>query len=482
MVAVARHSVRAAGVMAAFLLACALVAAGGRDPAAVVFVLTALMTVFLAGGVHLATRSRAGRLDRVGSFVLLLLLWLGLPVLGAIPVAATTSLGPMGAWFETVCAITTTGSCALHSLDDVPRATLAWLLCLQWFGGLLTLVGVVAVLAPAGIGGLPDRAARAAEFGLSEATEIDDAIRHVLPVYGGATVLCMLALFAVGVGGLDAFGLASAAISTGGLLPDADGIAAYGDVAVKLVLIVFMLVGGTSLLWQRMILSRRFRLAFGQTENFAVLLVCGVVGLLVGAVSFRAGHGEIGLPLAVEDGLFTAVSLVTTTGVEPHAGAFASLPLGFVLVLLCIGGATFSTSGGLKMYRVGAALMQSLRDLNRLIYPHAVRPRRLRAGGVEPQAMTAIWLCLSASGLLIAVCAAMIAPAMPSFEATYVAVIAALTNAGAVFTANWAGSSAWPDWGDVPDYAKIALAALMILGRLEILVVLGLVHFGFWRR
>ncbi|QJP12802.1 TrkH family potassium uptake protein [Starkeya sp. ORNL1] len=482
MMALARHGVLAAGTMAAFLVFAAMIAVVRREPAAIVFMLTALLTIFAAGSVHLATRNRAARLDRVSSYALLVAIWVGLPIIAAIPIAATTPLGPVGSWFEAVAAFTTTGAAQVHDVADLPRSTLAWLLSLQWLGGLITLVGVVAVLAPAGIGGLPDRSARAIEHGSTESTALDDAIRHILPIYAGATVVCMLTLYAVGLRGFDAFGLASAALSTGGLLPDADGMSAYGSAAVKFVFMFFMLVGGTSILWHRMMLTRRFRLAFSQRENIAVLLVCLIVGILAAAVRFDTPEGSLSLPLALEDGLFSAISLITTTGVEPHAGAFSALPISLVTLLIFIGGATFSTSGGIKMYRVGVMGLQSLLELNRLIMPHAVRPRRLGRQTVSLEMMKAIWLCFAIASAVFVVLTAAVAPAMPSFEAAYVATLSALTNAGPIYAAGWDGSAAWPEWGALPAYAQIILALAMILGRLEILMVLGLIHFGFWRR
>lgn len=482
MMALARHGVLAAGTMAVFLVFAAMVAVVRREPAAIVFLLTALLTVFAAGSVHLATRNRVARADRVSSYALLVAIWVGLPIVAAVPIAATTSLGPVGAWFEAVAAFTTTGATQVHDLESLPRSTLAWLLSLQWLGGLVTLVGVVAVLAPAGIGGLPDHSARALELGSSESTALDDAVRQILPIYAGATVVCMLMLYAVGLRGFDAFGLASAALSTGGLMPDADGMAAYGTVAVKIVFMFFMLVGGTSILWHRMLLMRRFRLAFSQRENMAALLVCLAIGILAAAARYDTPEGHQSLPMALEDGLFTAISLVTTTGVEPHAGAFATLPLALVTLLIFIGGATFSTSGGIKMYRIGVMGVQSLLELNRLVLPHAVRPRRLGRQTVSLEMMKAIWICFAIASAVFVVLTAAVAPAMPTFEAAYVATLSALTNAGPVYAAGWTGAETWPEWGALPTYAQVILALAMILGRLEILMVLGLIHFGFWRR
>ncbi len=481
MIAVARHSAQTAGVMAGFLLLAALVSLFRREPGADVFLMTALLTVFGAGAVHLAVRNRTGRLDRLAAYGLLLVLWLGVPIIAAVPIAATTTLGPLHAWLEAVAAFTTTGPIQIHDLEKVPRATLGWLLTLQWAGGLLTLVGFVAVLGPAGLGGLPDRSARSNLLGVTRQMTLDDALRLVLPVYLGATLLCTLALFLLGVRLFEAVGLAGAALSTGGLLPDADGIAAYGHFGIKAVLILFMLIGGTSILWQRLLLTRRFRLALGQYENIVLFGLCLLLGIAAAAIGFRT-EGGLTLPIALEDGLFTAVALVTTTGIEPHAGAFASLPVTLVLSVVFVGGASFSTAGGIKIYRAGVMVLQSLRELERLVHPNAVHPRRLGQQNVTLQMMKAIWIMFGVACSVIGALTVALAPAMPSFEAAFVAILAALSNVGPVYAVNWQPDVNWPDWGALPAYAQLTLALAMILGRLEILVVLGLANFALWRR
>lgn len=481
MTAIARHGALAAATLAVFLLFAATVALVRREPAAAAYLITALLTIFAAGSVHLATRSRPARLGRLSAYGLLLMIWVGFPIVAAVPVAATTSLGPVGAWFEAVAAFTTTGGGQIHDIAGVPRATLAWLMSLQWLGGLVTLVGFVAILAPSGVGGLPDHSARAAEQGTSEAAALDDALRLVLPIYVGASIVAMLGFYAVGLRGYDAFGLAAAGLSTGGLLPDGDGIAAYGA-APKTLFMVCMLVGGTSVLWHRMILTRRFRMAYGQRENMALLGVCAAVGLMAAAARFDTPEGSLSLPLALEDGLFAAISIVTTTGVEPHAGAFTALPTALVVALVFVGAATFSTGGGVKMYRVGVMGVQALLELNRLILPHAVRPRRLGRQTVSLEMMKAIWLCFAISAASLLLLTAALAPAMPSFSAAFMATLSALSNAGPIYGAGWESNAPWPEWGDLPAYGRIILGGAMILGRLEILVVLGLIHFGVWRR
>lgn len=482
MIAVARSSAVAAAVMAGFMLVAALIALLRNEAGGGVFVACAVMTIFGAGAVHLAVRHRAARLDRRAAFALLAVLWAGIPVLAAIPVAATTTLGPMAAWLEAVSAFTTTGPVYIHDIEGVPRATLAWLLTLQWGGGLLTLVGFVAVLGPAGIGGLPDRSARAALLGVSETSALDDALRLVVPIYLGATVIGTFLMFAAGERPFDALALAGAALSTGGLLPDADGMAAHGSSTVKLIFIVLMLIGATSVLWHRLLLTRRFRLALGQQENLALLLLVLVLGIAVAAIDYNGAASPLFLPIALEDGLFTAVALVTTTGVEPHGGAFSGLPITLVAAVVFVGGATFSTAGGIKIYRAGIMLLQSYLELERLIHPNAVRPRRLGQQQITLQMMKAIWIMFGVACTSVAALTMLLAPAMPSFEAAFMAALSALWNVGPIYGAGWETSATWPDWSVLPVYTQIVLIIAMTMGRLEILLVLALANFALWRR
>lgn len=482
MIAVARSSAAAAAIMAGFMLVAAAMALFRNEPGGGVFLASAVMTIFGAGAVHLAVRHRPARLDRRAAFALLSVLWVGIPLLAAIPVTATTSLSPMAAWLEAVSAFTTTGPVYMHDLDGVPRATLAWLLTLQWGGGLLTLVGFVAVLGPAGIGGLPDRSARSALLNVNETAALEDALRLVVPIYLGATIIGTLAIFAAGERMFDALGLAGAALSTGGLLPDADGMAAHGSSLVKLIFLLLMLVGATSVLWQRLLLTRRFRMALGQQENIVLLILVLVLGIAVAAIDYNGAASPLFLPLALEDGLFTAVSLVTTTGVEPHGGAFASLPLALVAAVVFMGGATFSTAGGIKIYRAGIMALQGYLELERLIHPNAVRPRRLGQQQITLQMMKAIWIMFGVACTSVAALTLFLAPAMPSFEAAFMAALTSLWNVGPVYGAGWEVSSTWPDWSTLPVYAQVVLIVAMTMGRLEILLVLALANFAFWRR
>jgi Trk-type K+ transport system membrane component len=72
--------------------------------------------------------------------------WLALPVFGAIPfMLGATDARQVDAVFESMSALTTTGSPVFPGLDTLPEGLLPWRLMLQWFGG----IGIIVVAAAA---------------------------------------------------------------------------------------------------------------------------------------------------------------------------------------------------------------------------------------------------------------------------------------------------------------------------------------------
>ena len=78
---------------------------------------------------------------------------------------------------------------------------------------------------------------------------------------------------------------------------------------------------------------------------------------------------------SVRFGMFHVVSALTTTGFT--STDFYLWPGFLPLLLVClafIGGCAGSTAGGIKVIRVVLLYKQSVREIRRLIHPHAVLP------------------------------------------------------------------------------------------------------------
>ena len=88
------------------------------------------------------------------AFLLTVLSWMTLPAFATIPfLVSTADLSFTDAYFETVSAITTTGSTILTDIDNTDSGLLLWRSLLQWFGGIGIIVMAIAILPLLQIGG-----------------------------------------------------------------------------------------------------------------------------------------------------------------------------------------------------------------------------------------------------------------------------------------------------------------------------------------
>ena len=104
---------------------------------AVVTVLTgALISIACANGVSQGLSLRQ-------TFLLTSLVWLMLPIFGAIPfVLGATNASYTDAFFEAMSGLTTTGATVFTSLEDLPDGIKLWRGILQWLGG----VGILSLI------------------------------------------------------------------------------------------------------------------------------------------------------------------------------------------------------------------------------------------------------------------------------------------------------------------------------------------------
>lgn len=468
-----------AGALAFALLFPALVAGSfGETRLVADFLLSAVLLTFLSGALLLSLRGRERRLRPAQRYLLALMVWLFLPALAAIPLLfALENTTPLNAYFETVSALTTTGARVLAAPEFLPRSIVFWLAFVQWLGGGLTLLIIVLVLAPSGAGGLPEAHQRLVEHGgLPEKRRLLMILYDLMPIYIGATGVCFILLAFTGAEPFDALCLAFAVVSTGGFAPRSIELDGYVAPLGLLVLTIFMIYGATSALWHREVMHGRWRSAIRHRESWWLIGLCLALGAIAGLAYFRgAGHAPL---TALRDGLFTATSLITTTGLEVRHASFEVFPVTLVFLAVAVGAAGFSTAGGIKLFRLGAMLVQAGRELNRLVYPHAIRSARFGSQSYDIQIMKAIW-----AGFLVFVAGAvglswLIALEGVPYEGALLAALAILSNAGPVYSSDWALGEDWLSYGQFSAVTRLALCFGMILGRLEIIAALALVVFA----
>lgn len=87
-------------------------------------------------------------------FLLVMLVWTGLPAFATLPfVIYAPDMSFTDAYFETISAMTTTCATVMSGLDTLPPSLNLWRHLLQWLGGMGIIVLAVAILPLLGVGG-----------------------------------------------------------------------------------------------------------------------------------------------------------------------------------------------------------------------------------------------------------------------------------------------------------------------------------------
>lgn len=453
------------------------------DALAGIFLVSGMIIAAIAGALMVALRGVIRPLERMDSLVLAVVAWPSIGAAAALPIAMSGEAGLGLATFETISALTTTGFTTFAAPQDLPAPLILWRAVLQWYGGFLTLLMLVLILAPVQAGGLPHRRVSLVSGDLPrQRLRIGRQSRIMAAAYLITSSICLVWLVLSGVEPFEALCLTLATVSTGGLTPRGEPIDTYVSAVGQIGLIVFMIVGATSVLWQGMIVQRERHQLRRHRESYAVIVFALVLGLVIAELYHIAAGRDLGaFGIALREGLFAGASLVSTTGFHVREESLSVLPLAAVFVVALVGGGAMSTSGGLKLFRVGILMVHAERELARSLFPHGIQ--KMRFGGREwrvgVQAIYAMVLSailvLTAAILVLSFSGMALVPAMT-------AGVAALSNVGPIYGAGPDPAAPWPAVAALSAPSLVALAVTMILGRVEVLALFAVLNIAYWRR
>lgn len=486
MIAFVFYSAALVAILSLSLLLPVLVAFGfGEHEVGVRLIIYAALGAFLSVATLLSIRGFVGSLGRIASIYLCVAAWLGLPMLLAIPFGDILQLSYLDALFETISGFTTTGASILPSIDNIPRAMVVARAELQWIGGLATLLTFILILSPSSIGGIPHTdGTTVGSAVMDNPSTLGRYCRGLAQIYLALTIFCFVLLLINGSQPFDALVLSMTAISSGGFLPGDKSLHDSLSLGGMLVMTLFLLIAATSVFWHQM--AMRLQLAELKThrESYFVLLVWLVAGLVFSVVIFQAAGGASRLPTmtALVEGLYNSASTISTSGLQSRPGIYALLPPTLILALLFLGAGCFSTSSGLKFFRLGGMVSQAVHELNVLIYPHGIRPVRFGSVAYNNQLMKSIWGMFMAAVIVVVIGAIMLTYYGMNFQAGFTASIASFVNAGPAYGPEWAPQSeqGWPSYPEMITPQKIIISALMLLGRLEVILLVVAFNLSFW--
>ncbi|MCK4301032.1 MAG: TrkH family potassium uptake protein, partial [Planctomycetes bacterium] len=173
----------------------------------------------------------------------------------------------------------------------------------------------------------------------------------------------------------DALTHAMTALSTGGYSPHDASIGYFREqgyrhfVLIEYTIILAMLLGGMSFFIHYRLLTGNARALWDNLEmRLWWMLVVGATVLVAGEHILKAGQESV--LDTVRYSLFQVVSILTTTGFATKdigSPFFPAMAKQIFLVLMVVGGCVGSTSGGIKVLRIGVLLKMVRRQLNRVV-------------------------------------------------------------------------------------------------------------------
>jgi trk system potassium uptake protein TrkH len=443
------------------------------------FLIPLVGSLVLGGSLWLIGRREEANLGTRDGFLIVVLFWVILSMLGAWPLMISTDLKPLDALFEAVSGVTTTGATVMTGLDELPKSVLFYRQQLQWLGGMGLIVLGVAVLPMLGIGGM--QLYRAEVPGPTKEEKLTPRLaqtaRALWMLYFALTVACAIGYWLAGMSVFDAVAHSLSTVSTGGFSTHDASIGYYNSKVVELVAVVFMLLAAINFGVHFTVWHQRNPLHYWRDPEartflrfvIAVVLVVSTVLLLEGEYS------HIGRSL--QDALFEVVSLVTSTGFAKvdfsHWPDFLPMLLIFISF---VGGCGGSTAGGMKVMRVMLLIQQGMQQVRSLIHPHALIPVRMGKRTVDPRLMQGIWGFFGLYMATFALLVLLMIHAGLDERSAFAAVATCMNNLGPGL-----GEVAYT-FQSVSDMGKLLSILAMLLGRLEIFTLLVLLSPGFWLR
>ena len=451
-----------------------------HDGTAYMFLLCAGILLLTGTLIYLPVHHTKQELRLREGFLVVVLSWLVLVLVGALPfvLLKEPDIGYIDAMFESMSGLTTTGATIITAIDALPRAVLYYRQQLQWLGGMGIIVLAVAILPMLRVGGMQlFRAETPGPMKDAKLTpRITETAKALWMIYVGITVTCGFAYWLGGMALFDAIGHAFSTVAIGGFSTHGDSLGYWNSAELEIIAMTFMAISGINYAlhftaWRHASMQAYF--IDPELKVYATLLF-GISFLVSMALFIGGTYSD--LSEAFRYGTFQVVSALTTTGftTAPFYAWAGFVP--FLLILLAfIGGCAGSTAGGMKVIRTILLYRQAVREIKRLIHPHAVVPIKYGGQKTSPTVMDAVWgffflyiasfvfmgVLLTATGL----------DALTAFSA----VGACITNLGPGL------GEAGLHYATLNDTSKVILSIAMLLGRLEIYTLLVLITPAYWR-
>lgn len=469
----------------------------GNYPVMQVFFSSSILTVVLGMIIGISLMNRRPRISARSHLTTVLFSYTILPMFLAYPyMELVPSADFIRSYFEMLSSLTTTGATLINDPTSIAAPLHLWRATVGWMGGLMILIIAFSIMEPMNLGGFEIRSlVSGTGIGATSYSSADPSERIVrnlvklAPIYVLVTFILAMLLISAGDRSFVATIHAMSVISTSGI-SSTGGMegSSSGRLGEMIVCLFFFFA-----LSHRTFLTLTGELRASWVKRDVELRLASIFLLVVPTVLF-VRHWSASLEFgdnattsiigAIWGGFFTAFSFLTTTGfvsADWHAARVWSgleTPGIILLALVVTGGGIATTAGGVKLLRIYALYRHGLREMERLVHPSSVGGAGMAARRFRREGAYIAWMFLMLFLIGIAFIMIALTALGSSFEHSIAYSIAAVTNAGPV--AHIFDPLIF--FSELDDVSLLVVAAAMIFGRVEVLLLIAVLNPAYWRR
>ncbi len=416
-------------------------------------------------------------INKTEAFAIVLITWCLICLIGVIPYIYF-GIKPIDALFESVSGITTTGATILKDFSIYPKVMFFWRSFSQWLGGLGIIVLFAAILPKFSIAG---RQALLAEVPGSNESKLTPRIRQTAAalwsIYLILTLIEISILIYFKMPVFDAVCTSLSTVSGGGFSPQGESLIAYGETKFVWLVAVFMFIAGINFALQYRIYVKRKIISIIKDEEFRVY--CCVVLLFTIMISIiLVTHHNYNVRESIRSAFFQVMTIISTTGFASANYSEWCLRAKILLFILMFTGASIgSASGGVKLLRLILIFKYMRRQIAQIHHPNGVYPIKINKRIVNEDVVRQMISFVFFYYAIFVVTAILLVLTEENVITGISTAIATIGNIGPGF-----GPQIGPmgSYADLHTTSKIIAIFNMIIGRLELIPFLALLHRDFW--
>ncbi len=401
--------------------------------------------------------------------------WLFTAILGAMPYLFTGVTGNfIDGFFEATSTFTTTNATVLD-LDILPKSMILWRGLCNWLGGMGIIILALSILPSLGIGGQNLAKTEIPGASLHNFSSSASNFAKILYVfYIGLTVTMFILLYVGPMSSFEALINTLSGVSTSGLPVTKYGELLQNDFYSQVIISIFSVLASINFIIFFFLIQGNWKAILSNIE-FKTFLLLIFLGSMVVSVSlfFSKTYTLID---AFKYGFFQTISIATTAGFWlVECDNWPALTITMLVILMVIGGSSFSTAGSMKVVRFLVMTKLVGRGFSRRLHPRSVVAVKLGDEVISAQRVSYTTVFILVFFITILGGTVLLSLQNLDLLTTLSSAVAMISNTGIGL-----GSVGSGNFQVYSHPLRIVLAFLMFAGRLELFSVILLFLPSFW--